>query len=435
MAEPRPAHRPAHRHRSTARRTLWLLVPLLWLPLATGSTWSGLTATTSSTGNELATAASFDWEPVPASATTPGTSPVNDTSSAWTPRLADVAGAPWVVWAQTNGAQRVLRVKAWDGSTWSDVGGSFGTDVRDPSIVAVDGTVYVAWAEAGSPTTIRVARWTGSTWQTVQASSQDVWNLDNQKNAARPRTTALGTELWVVWHELDSSGSYWQVKWRSYNTVTSTSGGTGVMAYDNAKQAVDPDVANVGGQAWVVYAETNNAGVSTIRVRRPSGGLGTELNVDPTRPAYAPAIAVGDDGMPHIAFREQTSGCWQLRTRRWNGSTWEVTGGSTLEPASCAASSFGTNYPGGLSNLGDPSLAVVGGTTWLSWAEIGADGSSDVVVARYSPGSDRWVRTSVVDVDGSADAVTAHVVGSDGRGYVAFAEWDGSVWKARVAGS
>lgn len=439
MTAPRPSPRGA-----LVRLVPAVLVALLCLPLLVGTTSSGFVATTANADNRLATAATFAWSPVPESADSSGTSPVNSstTASAWTPRLAGVAGAPWVVWVESEGSHggaRRVHVRRWDGTVWQPVGGPFGSDARTPSITAVDGTPFVAWTELGTPTTVRVARWTGSTWQAVQVNSSDAWNLDHQKDASRPRVAAVGRMLWVVWHEYDSSDRYLQVKWRSFDTSTSTPGGDGVMAYDAARQAVDPDVVTVDSEPWVVYSETNEAGVAIVRVRTPSRGVGQHegLNVDPGRSAYGAAIAVGADSRPHIAFREETDGCWQVRTRRWTGDTWVRTGGTSLATEHCDTPNVGGGtgkYPDGVPVVGDPSIAVVGGTAWVSWAERSATGDLDVMVARYVAATDRWVRFGALDVDPQADGTSPHLVGVGGRPYGVFTEWDGGAWEVRVAG-
>lgn len=49
--------------RRSRRTALWALAVLLWLPLGTGMTSSGITAMTVSAGNQLATATTFAWHP------------------------------------------------------------------------------------------------------------------------------------------------------------------------------------------------------------------------------------------------------------------------------------------------------------------------------------------------------------------------------------
>jgi hypothetical protein len=101
-----------------------------------------------------------------------GASPINyaDDQHARTPSLTDIGGVPYVAWAETeadddNTELRVSRLSG-DGQTWEEVvGGASPINVasnraaRDPSLTAIGGVPYVAWAEQdATDIEIRVSR-------------------------------------------------------------------------------------------------------------------------------------------------------------------------------------------------------------------------------------------------------------------------------------
>ena len=84
-------------------------------------------------------------------------------------KLAFYAGIPYVLY---NDDSQNSVLKAYDGSTWNDVGGTIsdgGTSYN--SLYIDDSTPYVAYQDAGNSFRATVKKYTGSSWQTVGGSA------------------------------------------------------------------------------------------------------------------------------------------------------------------------------------------------------------------------------------------------------------------------
>jgi hypothetical protein len=84
---------------------------------------------------------------------------------------ADLDGNPVVVFGESVSLLSAIRVKAWDGSGWRQLGGDLGTTSADnlttPAIaMGTDGRPVVAWTQgaAGQPRQLYVARFDGTRW-------------------------------------------------------------------------------------------------------------------------------------------------------------------------------------------------------------------------------------------------------------------------------
>ena len=136
----------------------------------------------------------------------------------------------------------------------------------------------------------------------------------------------------------------------------SASGG-GISANDGTSRypslAIAPD-----GTAYVAW-EDDGGGDWEIYVRRWNGTIWEEVGSgsasgggisDNGGWSRSPSLAVAPDGMPHVAWSDDSGGDYEIYLLRWNGSSWEEVGagsatgggisdngGSSRRPSPCPA--------------------------------------------------------------------------------------------------
>ncbi|MHB8874498.1 MAG: hypothetical protein ACYC8T_12490 [Myxococcaceae bacterium] len=143
--------------------------------------------------------------------------------------------------------------------------------------------------------------------------------------------------------------------------------------------------------------------------------LGPGLNVDPEKGAQVPALALGSDGQPLVAWGENGA----VHVRRWNGASWEVVGGGPVTGAR-------TRLVGGR----PPHLSVAGdGTVWLAWEEYGKNDVIRVHVASLKDGG--WADAGG-ELGEKDHAQHAAFSAAGAAPMVAWREQDGEVVRLRV---
>jgi hypothetical protein len=174
----------------------------------------------------VAPTAQAGWTP-----TASGRLALDTTKSASSPSVAIIGGAPWVAWREDTGSGAYdVHVARWNGSAWTTVGGALNADTTRnaylPQLVDFGGTPWVAWEETnGAAYQLRVKRWDGSAWSAVGG----VLNIDTSKNANEPGMANVGGTPYVTWNEANGSnvsqvrvkrwdGSAWTSAGGSLNT-------------------------------------------------------------------------------------------------------------------------------------------------------------------------------------------------------------------------
>ena len=224
--------------------------------------------------------------------------------------------------------------------------------------------------------------------------------------------------------------------------VGSASGG-GIS--NNSGWSIDPSVG-VGPNGMPIVAWVDDSGGNPeIYVRRWNGSIWVEIGHSAAdggvsnNPGYSvqPVLVVDPGGTPIVAWLNDTGSLRQVYARRWNGSDW----------VEMAYSGSG----GGISNIisgnSDPSLAIdIGGTlavAWdsgngiylrwwngLAWVELGGSASGSGISNTGS--ADR----PSVAFDGSGMPIVAWVNFSDlGLSDIYVRRWNGSAWVEMGSGS
>ena len=138
------------------------------------------------------------------------------------PTMAVLSTKLYLAWSETNADNRTqIRVKSYDGSSWSFVDGDNATkginkdytqNASYPQLVKVtdnssSSKLYAVWLEENGNTQVRVAEFNGtSSWIFKDGDSFDGLNLNTAKITGKPSATAYLNKLMVAWSETNSLG-------------------------------------------------------------------------------------------------------------------------------------------------------------------------------------------------------------------------------------
>ncbi len=138
------------------------------------------------------------------------------------PTMAVLSTKLYLAWSETNADNRTqIRVKSYDGSSWSFVDGDNATkginkdytqNASYPQLVKVtdnssSSKLYAVWLEENGNTQVRVAEFNGtSTWSFKDGDSFDGLNLNTAKITGKPSAAAYLNKLIVAWSETNSLG-------------------------------------------------------------------------------------------------------------------------------------------------------------------------------------------------------------------------------------
>lgn len=210
----------------------------------------------------------------------------------------------------------------------------------------------------------------------------------------------------------------------------------------------DPSLAEVGGVPYVAWSEYDRAEQNyDVRVARvdaatgawvqPWAGVGDfdgGINRSSLHDGREPSLA-SIDGVPWVAWVERDGTNDELRVARLDSVT-----NRWVQPWTGVSDFYGgINQRSGVgANAGFPSLASIGGVPYVAWAEA-ADTGSELRVARLE--GDAWeqawpgVTNDYGGINQSTNgfATLPSLASVGGVPYVAWAEYDGTNYEARVA--
>jgi hypothetical protein len=335
-----------------------------------------------------------DWVEVGAGSASGG-GITNDSPRSYGPSLAlSDEGDIFIAWLSEPvlGFSNIY-VKHWDGINWDDLGGRVNDHDRYSKALSLvlDGNDYpvVAWTDAVdmSNSEIYIKRWNGSTWVEVGAGSASGGGIsDNGGYAYDPSLAAApdGT-LYVAWSD-DSAGDseIYVLRWNgnSWEEVGVGSASEGGISNNNGSSgqpslAVAPD-----GIPYVAWCD-DSAGDSEIYMRRWTGNSWEEIGIgsaseggisNNASTSYQPSLTVAPDGTLYVAWSDGIAEDSEIYVQHWNGNNWEDVG-------------VGSASGGGISDNNDysyaPSLAVApDGMPYVAWSD-GSAGDSEIYVRRW----------------------------------------------------
>ncbi len=389
---------------------------------------SSATPTPSLTPTMTPTPMPSDWQPVgPGSASGGGISNNSGASQS-----VAVATGPnndlYVAWSDNSSGDDEIYLRRWDGSNWSDLGGSAGgggiSDNNGASLwpavaVAPDGNPWVAWHDTSAgDTEIYVRRWTGTAWAPVGNGSAEGGGISNNNGSSAYVALAIAPngQAYAAW--MDSSAGNQEVYVRRWNgseweQLAGSAGGGGIT--NTPTRSGRPSIALADELPTVAWAETET--VNEIYVRRFDGSAWVELGEHsasnggvsntPGVSQYA-TLGYSAAGQPFVAWYDYTPGPPEIYAATLPSGQWGAAG-------SGAASGGGISNTAGLSM--EPELAVRGGAPYVVWQETTA-GDDEIYIRRLA--GDNWVEVG----DGSASGGGISNNGGDSQ-YAALA-FDGA---------
>jgi hypothetical protein len=327
------------------------------------------------------------WEEVGAGSASGGG--ISDSASAsWGPSLAiDLDGTPYVTWYDYSGGDAEIYVRRWNGSIWEEVGTGSATgggisnndgSSEYPSLaIAPDGMPTVAWSDGSSGNyEIYVRHWNGFTWEEMGAGSASGGGISNNSGVSDWVSLALAPDgtAYLTWRD-DSSGNYeiyvrrWNgFSWEEVGAGSATGGGISNNSGNShvPSLAISPDGTpyiawqdDIDGDYDIYAMHWNGSIWDEVGTRSISGGISDDGGL-----SALPSIAVAPDGMPYVAWEDDSSGDMEIYVRRWNGTSWEEVGTGS-------ASGGGISNNAGISE--GPSLAIgPDGVPYIAWHDNSA---------------------------------------------------------------
>jgi hypothetical protein len=170
------------------------------------------------------------------------------------------------------------------------------------------------------------------------------------------------------------------------------------------------------GNPIVAWQENTTTGQSEIYIKRwdpasltwvrMAGGMLTQDNVSNINGlSQSPAIGVAGDGKPVVVWQDNYPGAFKIYAKRWSGTAWVAMG----------AGSTAGNGISGAGTAGAPSMAMgADGFPIVAWADS-SSGQSEIYVRRWDGAS--WVELGAGSASGGGISNTS--AGSSGDPYVA----------------
>jgi len=395
------------------------------------------TPTPSRTPTITPTPLSSDWLPVGSGSASGGGISNNGGVS----QSVAVATGPnnhlYVAWSDDSSGNAEIYLRYWNGSDWSELGGSAGGGGISansgaslwPS-VAVDpeGKPWVAWHDTtAGDSEVYVRRWTGTDWEPVGSGSAEGGGISNNNGGSAfvALQIAPNGQAYAAW--MDSSSGDNEVYVRRWNgsvweALAGSASGGGVS--DTATRSGRPSLALYDNLPVVAWAETDTVG--EIYVRRFDGTAWVEvgqhsasnggISNTPGLSQYA-TIDITAAGKPYVGWYDFTLLQPEIYVATLDAGQWVAAGAG-------AASGGGISNTGGISK--EPNLAIWGGTPYVAWQETTA--SNDEIYVRRLAG-DSWVEVGSgaaqgggISANNGDSRLPALAFDGAGRLYVAWAD-------------
>ncbi len=323
------------------------------------------------------------------------------TKEAQFPQLVDFQGALYAIWRETNSAgDSHIRAKRFNGNSWVFVDGGGGNglnfdvirDALSPHAVVFGNALYVTWWEqTASVYQIRVKKYDGTTWSFVDGGGATGINQNTARNAYRPSLTVYNGLLYNTWSE-ENASAVLQIRVKKYDGVswtTADGGGANGINQDTTKSAERSSLTVYGTMLYNIWIEPNGSGVDQIRVKKydgvswttADGGGANGINQDTGRNVtFENPFMVPSGIYLYATWAEQNpSGISQIRVKQYDGTSWISVDGGGVN---------GLNYDTAR-NADGTNLQHFNNTLFLGWKETDAGGIDHVHVKRYSSGS--WI--------------------------------------------
>ncbi len=315
-----------------------------------------------------------------------------NSGSSYAPSLAiDASGAPIVAWADNSQGEYDIYVRRWDGAAWVEMGSGSASgggissnsgSSRFPSLaVAPDGTPLVAWTDQShGDSEIYGLIWNGAAWVELGSHSASAGGISDNAGGSYAPALAISQGGIPIISWADNSGGGSEIYVRSWDGVAwvemgeGSASGAGISANDG--WSTQPSLAfGDDGMPMIAWSDDSSGDAAEIFVRRWDGEIWVEMGRSSAsgggvsaNDGYSggPSLSAGRGGMTTLFWSDDSGGDWQIYGRRWDGKDW-------LEMGKDSATG------GGISSNG--------GSSWSAAAAIGNDGMPNVAWADLTSGT------------------------------------------------
>ncbi len=352
----------------------------------------------------IAAPASADW-------VEPTTAPLNGVqgSGLWAPEIADLNGSAYAALEEDSAGGSALVVVQQVGSTWQQVGGELSSAITGPArIAAVDGTLYVVWAQpsaaaagGSSPGQVMVDYLSASdTW--LPAGPQPL-NLSAGDDASDPSIAAVNGVPYVAFADAPPASPH-RVVVEQYDAGAASWSEVGASLLNTSGDSVGgTSLASLSGTPYVAWSEANLYS-SQIDAARYSAGSWTTTEVPSSGGDLlsSPDLAAAG-GTLYLAYSDANLSGTNAEVTQLSGGTWFA----IAAPANGLLDGL---WPG----LSIPSIAAVGTTVDVALIETGLDGEEQTVVRQLGGGAWTTVGTGLTNpaTDAPFDVSLATVGGA-----------------------
>lgn len=339
-----------------------------------------------------------------------------------TPNMIEFGDNLYATWAENNGGHTQIRVKKFDGTTWSSaddnsiLNSNSGNNAYNPVLCEFNNSLYLAWYEDPGSAEIYqvyVRKYHSGNWDpeiNLSCSGNKAFNI---------KLAADNSYLSAVWVEKDDEGKEQvRVKMTSDGSTWNDAGPES-LNYNAARAASLPDMEIFNNNLFAAWSEKG-----LIRVRKYDGDAwstadnNASLNYDPAKVADMP-VFINNGTDLYLIWGEKTdndTGNYQVRGSKYNGSTWDsISDDSGLndDPAKGAYMLSGRAYLG---------------TIYTGWTES-LEGS--VIIKTYTD-QGGWGAANGINYDQAEASSGISFTVFNGTLYAAWNEKSGGVEQIRV---
>jgi hypothetical protein len=285
------------------------------------------------------------------------------------------------------------------------------------SVLFVTGFLGLSTLVAGtdSPSTSKPPENSSSNWipigKRLRASSSTFVSIVASRHALSPSMAVGLDRSYLTWAELDEKGVA-QVHVKYWNQEAWTLLG-GMLNLDSTRQAYDPAIALIESTPYVAWIELDKKAVPQLHLKywTPSGWVlqGTSLNADLKRAAANPSLTT-DSGKLYISWSEaDEKRVYQIHAKVLSNGEWMKLGGSLNENPS----------KDGM----EPSMVMVGTTPYVAWSEKSANGIFQIYVKHWT--GEAWTRGGAdLNLNVSSHAISPSIASNGEAPSVAWVEFN-----------
>ncbi|WP_168120423.1 S-layer homology domain-containing protein [Paenibacillus sp. HB172176] len=172
-------------------------------------------------------------------------------------------------WSEVSGSNYQLRVKKYDGESWTTIdGGATGLNIVSsksavyPSLAVVGNALYAAWDEptGGTDNQIRVKKYDGETWTSIDGGGTYGINVNPAFRGNYVELKVYKNQLYAIWQEHTGTGVVFKIRVKKYDgeNWTSAEEGTNGLIYNVSSAANYPSALALNDVLYVAWQEKNS---------------------------------------------------------------------------------------------------------------------------------------------------------------------------------